>query len=105
MEGRGEKERGRVRERERERERERGRKGWREGKYYHNNIIIYTQEKQSQTHSDDSDGLAGIVDIEVVYGSGEGDGEKVGVLPETADLLVLHLRAHLELPVNKSVSQ
>ena len=51
------------------------------------------------SYPDNSDGLARIIDIEVVDGTGEGDREKVRALPEAADLLILNLTSHLELTV------
>ena len=48
-------------------------------------------------YPDDSDWFAGIVDVQVVNGTRERDGEKVGALPETTHLLVFNLGSHLEL--------
>ena len=54
-------------------------------------------------YPNDSYWLAWIVDIEVVDGTREGDGEEMRSLPQTAHLLVLHLSAHLELTETANV--
>ena len=49
------------------------------------------------THSEYAQWFVWVVDVKVVDESRDRDGEEVGALPEAAHLLVLHLRAHLEL--------